>query len=164
MTLLLRLDRDRRTAALRTVRSALVLAIVAATTGCAIPRWPVDAPVSSDFGVRWRGVLPEVHRGVDLAVPEGTPVKAMTSGTVAFAGVQTGYGNAVWIDHGGQVFSLYAHLSRIDVASGAEVRAAQVIGLSGQTGDVTGPHLHFEVWRWGRQVNPVTLLGGYPGR
>ncbi len=141
-----------------------VLLLLIASGGCAIPRWPVDAPISSDFGVRWRGWLPSVHRGVDLAVPEGTPVRAMTGGTVSWAGVQSGFGNAVWIDHGGQVYTLYAHLSRIDVATGREVGPGQVVGLSGQTGDVSGPHLHFEVWRWGRQVDPTPLLGGPPGR
>ncbi|MDT8369720.1 MAG: M23 family metallopeptidase [Longimicrobiales bacterium] len=144
-------------------RRLLVRAVVALTlvvsSGCALPRWPVDAPISSSFGVRWRGVLPEVHRGVDLAVPEGTPVRAMAGGRVAFAGVQGGFGNAVWIDHGGEVWSLYAHLSRLDVATGREVGPGQAIGLSGSTGDVTGPHLHFEVWRWGRAVDPVPLLG-----
>ena len=57
-----------------------------------------------------------------------------------------------------------AHLSRIEVARGDQVDAGAVIGLSGATGDVTGPHLHFEVWRWGREVDPVPLLGGRPGR
>ena len=143
----------------------LVAALVAATvmSGCAIPRWPVEpAPVTSAFGVRWRGLLPEVHRGIDLGVPVGTPVRAMSGGRVAFAGPQGAYGNAVWIDHGGRVWTLYAHLSRIDVATGRDVGPGQIIGASGATGDVTGPHLHFEVWRWGRPVDPLPLLGRPP--
>ena len=143
-------------------RSAVLVMLAAsvALSGCTIPRWPVqNAPLTSAYGLRWRGILPEVHRGVDFGVPEGTTVRAMTGGRVAFAGVQSGYGNAVWIDHGGQVWTLYAHLSRIDVVTGRDVGPGQMIGLSGSTGNVTGPHLHFEVWRWGRAVDPVPLLG-----
>ncbi len=118
--------------------------------------------MTSAFGLRFRGILPEVHRGVDLGIPSGTPIRAMSGGRVAFAGRQGGYGNAVWIDHGGRVWTLYAHLSRIDVVAGRNVGPGQVIGLSGATGDVSGPHLHFEVWRWGRPVDPVPLLGRPP--
>ncbi len=100
---------------------------------------------------------------MDLAVPEGTPVKAMAAGTVRFAGSQRGYGNVVWLDHGGSVLSVYAHLSAIRVQAGAAVRGGDIIGLSGSTGDATAPHLHFEVWRWGREKDPVPLLGGRPG-
>jgi murein DD-endopeptidase MepM/ murein hydrolase activator NlpD len=148
------------------VRGARLVAAVAAAVlaaGCAIPRWPVDpAPVTSAFGVRWTGILPDVHRGIDLGVPEGTPVRAMSGGRVAFAGPQGAYGNAIWIDHGGRVWTLYAHLSRIDVATGRDVGPGQLLGLSGATGEVSGPHLHFEVWRWGRPVDPVPLLGRPP--
>lgn len=145
-------------------RWGLLLALgLVLSTGCAIPRWPVeDAPMTSAFGLRFRGILPEVHRGVDLGIPTGTPIRAMSGGRIAFAGWQGGYGNAVWIDHGGRVWTLYAHLSRIDVVAGRNVGPGQVIGLSGATGDVSGPHLHFEVWRWGRPVDPVPLLGRPP--
>ena len=128
--------------------------------GCAIPRWPVEgAPMTSAYGMRFRGILPEVHKGVDFGVPSGTTVRAMSGGRVAFTGRQGGYGNAVWIDHGGRVWTLYAHLSRIDVVAGRNVGPGQAIGLSGATGNVSGPHLHFEIWRWGRPVDPVPLLG-----
>jgi len=142
---------------------ALAALFVLAPAGCGLPRWPVDAPITSPFGFRLRGLLPELHRGVDLAVPEGTPVKAMAAGTVRFAGSQRGYGNVVWLDHGGSVLSVYAHLSAIRVQAGAAVRGGDIIGLSGSTGDATAPHLHFEVWRWGREKDPVPLLGGRPG-
>lgn len=132
--------------------------------GCALPRWPVDAPLTSAFGLRFLGIRPDIHRGVDLAAPEGTPVRAMTHGVVRYAGIQTGYGNVVWLDHGSGVLTVYAHLSRVDVRTGARVRAGEVIALSGSSGDATAPHLHFEVWRWGRQVDPVPLLGGRPSR
>lgn len=88
----------------------------------------------------------------------------MAPGTVRFAGTQRGYGTVVWLDHGGQVLSLYAHLSTLRVRAGEGVAAGQVIGLSGASGDATAPHLHFEIWRWGREVDPVPLLGGRPGR
>jgi murein DD-endopeptidase MepM/ murein hydrolase activator NlpD len=76
----------------------------------------------------------------------------------------SGYGRVIWIDHSGSVMTVYAHLSAIQVRPGEEVRNGQVIGLSGRSGDATGPHLHFEVWRNGREVDPVPLLGGFPGR
>ena len=147
-------------------RLARLLAAVALPplllTGCAVPRWPAEGPMTSAWGLRWRGWLPEVHRGVDIAVPVGTPIRAMAGGRVRFAGVQGGYGNVVWIDHGGSVLTVYAHLSRIDVATRAEVGPGQIIGLSGQSGNAAGAHLHFEVWRWGQEVDPVPLLGRRP--
>jgi murein DD-endopeptidase MepM/ murein hydrolase activator NlpD len=73
-----------------------------------------------------------------------------------------GYGNVVWVDHSGGIISLYAHLSRIDVVAGAPLERDALIGLSGSTGSVSGPHLHFEVWKKDRQVDPVRYLGGPP--
>lgn len=143
-------------------RRGIVAAALVLLTGCALPRWPVQAPVTSDFGLRFRGIWPDVHRGVDMDVPSGTPVGAMTSGTVRFAGAMRGFGNVIWIDHASGILSLYAHLSEIRVRQGERIGAGQVIGLSGATGDVTAPHLHFEVWRWGRPVDPVPVLGGLP--
>jgi len=145
-------------------RTRALLVAVAMTTGaCGLPRWPVDAPLTSPFGLRFSGILPGTHRGVDLDVPIGTPVRAMADGRVRFAGVMAGFGHVVWLDHGGSVLSVYAHLSELHVRTGSVVRGRSVIGLSGATGDVSGPHLHFEVWRWGRPVDPVPLLGGRPG-
>ena len=144
-------------------RRLLILVGVAFATGCAIPRWPVEAPMTSAFGIRLRGVVPSIHRGVDISVPTGTEIRAMTGGRVQFAGTMRGYGTVVWIDHGGHVLTVYAHLSRLLVETGQRVESGQIIGLSGATGDVTAPHLHFEVRRWGRQVDPVPLLGGVPG-
>ena len=142
---------------------AVVLALLA-TTACGIPRWPVDARVTSDFGLRMRGWSPDLHRGVDLDVPTGTPVRAMAEGRIRFAGVMSGFGNVVWIDHGGGILSVYAHLSTVQTREGEHVSGGQVIGLSGASGNATTPHLHFEVWRWGREVDPVPLLGGLPRR
>jgi murein DD-endopeptidase MepM/ murein hydrolase activator NlpD len=144
-------------------RTAAGLIALLAVAGCSIPRWPVDGPLTSPYGMRWRGLLPEVHRGVDIVVPEGTEVRTMAPGRVRFAGTMGGYGNVVWMDHGGEVITVYAHLSQLLVRTGDVVGSRAVIGLSGATGDATGPHLHFEVWRWGWEVDPVPLLGGRPG-
>ncbi len=146
----------------RVARWGVIAVVLLGSSGCVVPRWPVAGPMSSAFGVRWRGWLPEVHRGVDIAVPDGTPVVTMAPGTVRFAGTMRGYGTVVWMDHGGDVLSVYAHLSEALVATGDRVGAGALIGRSGRSGDVTGPHLHFEVWRWGRQADPVLLLGGPP--
>jgi murein DD-endopeptidase MepM/ murein hydrolase activator NlpD len=147
------------------VRGPIAAALVAAlwgAAGCAIPRWPVNGPVTSDFGIRFDGLLPGVHRGIDIAVPTGTEVRAMAPATVRFAGLQQGYGNVVWLDHGGEVLSVYGHLSELRVSQGQVVRGDQVLGLSGMSGNASAPHLHFEIWRWGVERDPVPLLGGFP--
>jgi murein DD-endopeptidase MepM/ murein hydrolase activator NlpD len=143
---------------------AVTLAAVSmwALTGCAIPRWPIRDSVTSPFGLRWESVVPGVHRGVDIRAPEGTPVRTMNSGRVRFAGWMNGYGNVVWIDHPGGVISVYAHLSDIGVRVGSPIETGEFIGASGSTGTVSGPHLHFEVWKRGRQIDPVRYLGGFP--
>ena len=131
-------------------------------SGCALPRWPVEAPVTSPFGLRLEGWLPDIHRGVDLGVPIGTEVHAMRRGTVEFAGTMNGYGNVIIVRHGGDLRTVYGHLSEIRVRAGDEVEGKQVIALSGATGNVTGPHLHFEIRRGGHAEDPVPLLGGFP--
>jgi len=88
----------------------------------------------------------------------------MAAGTVRFAGTMSGFGNVVWLDHGASILTVYAHLSTIRVRQGQRVGGREVLGLSGQSGDATAPHLHFEVWRAGHEVDPVPLLGGKPGR
>lgn len=140
----------------------VALALAATAAGCTIPRWPVQGPLTSPFGLRFRGIRPEIHRGVDIAVPAGTEVRAMADGRVRFAGAQRGYGNVVWLDHGAAVISVYAHLSTIRVHAGDKVDGGQVIGFTGTSGNATAPSLHFEIWRWGREVDPVPLLGGFP--
>lgn len=145
----------------RTLRAVLLVPLATAAA-CGIPRWPVDAPMTSPYGVRFMGILPSIHRGVDIQAAPGTPVQAMTSGHVRFAGTMRGFGNVVWLDHGGQLLTVYAHLSEIHVRTGERIQGRPVIGLSGSSGDVTGPHLHFEIWRRGRPVDPVPLLGGFP--
>lgn len=142
----------------------LVLCAAALFNACSIPRWPVDGVLTSPFGLRLRGLRPDLHEGVDVAAATGTVVRAMKSGRVEHAGPWGDYGLAVVITHGSNVRTLYAHLSRVDVAKGEQVDGGGVIGAVGQTGSATGPHLHFEVWRWGRAEDPVPLLGGFPAR
>jgi murein DD-endopeptidase MepM/ murein hydrolase activator NlpD len=139
-----------------------VLLMLLATTACSLPRWPVNAPLTSAYGIRFLGLKPELHKGVDLAVPLGTPVTAMKSGVVEFAGEMRGYGFVVVLRHSATLRTTYGHLSKISVMQGDHVAARQVIALSGQSGNAMGPHLHFEVQRWGREEDPVSLLGGPP--
>lgn len=145
-------------------RRPFVALVLLCAAGCHLPRWPVDGPVTSGYGLRELRGLPDIHSGLDFDVPTGTPVHAMAAARVRFAGVQRGFGNVVWLDHGGGILTIYAHLSRIDVQAGARVGGGDTIGLSGATGSATAPHLHFEVWRWGRAVDPVPALGGLPRR
>jgi murein DD-endopeptidase MepM/ murein hydrolase activator NlpD len=116
--------------------------------------WPVSGPVTSPFGMRWG----RMHEGIDISVPEGTPVHAAASGRVILAAYTGGYGNYTCIDHGGGLSTCYAHQSSFAVSSGQSVEQGQVIGYSGNTGSSTGPHLHFEVRVNGSAVDPMGYL------
>jgi murein DD-endopeptidase MepM/ murein hydrolase activator NlpD len=118
--------------------------------------WPVDGPVTSEFGPRWGSF----HPGIDIADPEGTPISASKTGTVVFAGPNGGYGNFVIIDHGDGTATAYAHQSRIGSSEGEHVSQGQTIGYVGSTGFSTGNHLHFEIRVNGSAVNPRNYLGG----
>ena len=98
------------------------------------------------------------HTGVDFAAPRGTPVRAIAEGKIVFSGRQSGYGNIVKIDHPGRYDSAYAHLDRIakNMRKGASVKKGDIIGYVGSTGLATGPHLHFEMYKDGAFVNPLT--------
>ncbi len=115
--------------------------------------WPVSGPITSPFGWRWG----RMHEGIDIGAPTGTAIHAAKAGTVIFAGVQSGYGNLVIIDHGGGVATAYGHMSAIWVGGGT-VAQGQGIGAVGCTGHCTGPHLHFEVRIDGAPVNPLNYL------
>jgi len=115
--------------------------------------WPVSGPVVSGFGPRWG----RMHEGIDISAPTGTAVRAAASGTVIFAGVMSGYGNLIVIDHGGGLSTAYAHLSGFAVGGGS-VGQGQVIGYVGCTGHCFGPHLHFEVRVNGTPVDPLGYL------
>lgn len=98
------------------------------------------------------------HPGLDIAVPKGTLVHAVAEGIVTYAGVRSGYGNVVEIDHGDGYMTRYAHNSKLLVHPGEHVKVGQVIADSGSTGRSTGPHVHFEVWYKGRVVNPLAFV------
>ncbi len=122
--------------------------------------WPVRGKIISTFGLKriLNGEPRSQHRGLDLKAPYGTPVKATNSGKVAL--VRNCYlsGRTVIIDHGGGLYSLYAHLSRIYVLPGEYVKKGQVIGLSGKSGRATGPHLHWGISYLGVRVDPKELM------
>jgi murein DD-endopeptidase MepM/ murein hydrolase activator NlpD len=100
-----------------------------------------------------------MHKGVDFAVPTGTPVMAAGAGTVKFMGRANGYGNFVLINHGNNYATAYGHLSRFapGMRQGARVRQGQVFAYSGMSGMATGPHLHYEILVKNVQVNPLTV-------
>jgi murein DD-endopeptidase MepM/ murein hydrolase activator NlpD len=125
-------------------------------------RTPVDgARLSSRFGMRKHPILGYslMHKGIDFAAPKGTPIFAAGGGRVATAGRNGGYGNYIRIRHSGEYSTAYAHLSRFakGIRSGQRVRQGQVIGYIGTTGRSTGPHLHYEVLRSDRQINPLDV-------
>jgi murein DD-endopeptidase MepM/ murein hydrolase activator NlpD len=122
--------------------------------------WPVRGVISSPFGPRIHPIygIPSFHTGIDIAVPEGTPVRAAAGGVVTFSGWQEGFGLLVTIDHGNGYETYYGHLSKLLVSAGQSVSAGDVIALSGNTGLSTGPHLHFEVHYLGTPVDPRPLL------
>jgi murein DD-endopeptidase MepM/ murein hydrolase activator NlpD len=128
---------------------------------------PVHGRLTSGFGERFHPILgyERFHAGVDLGAPLGTPIVAAADGRVVSAGWRGGYGRAVQIAHSGGLDTLYGHMSRIAAAPGEMVRRGEVIGYVGSSGLSTGPHLHFEVTKDGRPVNPLTVkLGGGPAQ
>lgn len=123
-------------------------------------RYPVNGPISSNFGWREHPVLGtrRLHAGMDFAVDYDTPIGAAAAGTVIAAGWQGGYGNAVILDHGQGITTLYGHASELNVQEGDRVQAGQIIAWVGSTGLSTGPHLHFEVRENGEPVDPRGYL------
>ena len=123
-------------------------------------RWPVRGAVNSEFGTRlspWTKVT-EFHGGLDIRAEKGTPVRAPAAGTVTFAGTQPEYGITVIVDHGQDIRSVYGHLSRLAVKQGDRVERGGTLGMTGNTGRSSGPHLHYEVLVKGQPVNPRAYL------
>ena len=120
---------------------------------------PVQGYISSYFGGRadpFDGRAAR-HTGIDIATPYGTPVHAVAEGMVTYAGVRSGYGNVVEIDHGNGYMTRYAHNSALGVHAGEHVHVGTQIAQAGSTGRSTGSHVHFEVWYGGRVVNPLVF-------
>lgn len=116
--------------------------------------WPVIGAITSAYGWRSSGF----HHGLDISAQVGDPVRAAASGTVSFCGIKGVYGKMIIIDHPDGRQTVYAHLKQINVAKGRKVSRGETIGKVGITGNSTGPHLHFEVRRGKKTVNPASLL------
>jgi murein DD-endopeptidase MepM/ murein hydrolase activator NlpD len=123
--------------------------------------WPVEhaqRQVISPFGPRGRSG--RLHKGIDIKAPHRTPLVATADGVVSYAGSQRGYGKVIKIDHGNGLTTLYAHLTRVDVKQGQPVARGATIGLLGRTGNASTPHVHYEVIKDDRVVNPAEYLPG----
>ncbi len=127
--------------------------------GPSVPHlWPLAVPSYRTRGMVGTNSPQESHPGVDLAVPVGSDVRATGGGLVHEAGQDSAYGLFVLVQHPEGYQSMYGHLSRLLVTRNDAVRAGQVIALSGNTGRSTAPHLHFEIRRGGRSIDPLTLV------
>ncbi|MEN3034017.1 MAG: M23 family metallopeptidase [Aquificaceae bacterium] len=120
--------------------------------------WPVVGVVSSDYGWRFLAGRREFHTGIDIAAPYGMPVVSSADGRVIYSGWIRGYGKTVIIYHGYGFVTLYAHLSEISVYPPDDIYKGQMIGKIGTTGRSFGPHLHYEVLRYGIRQNPIPYL------
>lgn len=120
---------------------------------------PVAGRMSSGFGMRRHPILgyTRMHAGIDFAAAYGSPIYAATDGVVSYSGRHGGHGNYVRVEHGNGLATGYAHMSRIAARSGQRVRQGQVIGYVGSSGLSTGPHLHYELYRSGRTINPLSV-------
>jgi len=129
------------------------------------PQWPVRGRVSSEFGWRVDPISGEkrFHHGLDLAAGEGTEIHASMPGRVILSDVREGYGNVVVVDHGRGLTTLYAHNRENMVHEGDWVHSGDPLARVGSTGRSTGPHLHFEVRRHGRHLDPAGFLEGASG-
>lgn len=128
----------------------------------ALLKTPVDgAKISSGFGMRNHPILgyTKMHKGIDFAVPTGTPIQAAGDGTIEMAGFNGAYGNYVRIRHGNGYATAYAHMSRIGmgIKAGKHISQGQIVGFVGSTGRSTGAHLHYEVLQGNAQVNPLSI-------
>lgn len=134
--------------------------VTKADTTAALPsfRWPVRGRIITAYGAKTNG---KQNDGINVAVPEGTPIKAAEDGVVAYAGNELkGYGNLVLIRHANGYVSAYSHASELSVKRGDAIKRGQVVGKAGQTGDVTSPQLHFEIRKGSTPVDPMQFLNG----
>jgi murein DD-endopeptidase MepM/ murein hydrolase activator NlpD len=122
--------------------------------------WPVQGRLTSHFGNRQnpRGGGMQFHSGMDISIPSGTPVRATADGVVTFSNWHSGNGNLVVLEHGFGYSTFFAHNKSNVAQVGQKVKRGEIIAYSGSTGNSTGPHVHYEVWRNGRAVNPKDFL------
>jgi murein DD-endopeptidase MepM/ murein hydrolase activator NlpD len=121
-------------------------------------RWPVRGKVIAGYGAKTNG---KSNDGINLAVPEGTPVKAAEDGVVAYSGNELkGYGNLILVRHSNGYVTAYAHASELLVKRGDTIKRGQVIAKSGQSGEVGSPQLHFEIRKGSQPVDPLQFLSG----
>ena len=122
---------------------------------------PVGGVITSDVGMRIDPIDGKLrhHNGIDIAIPEGTPVTPVAPGVVVYSGHRSGYGYTVLVEHNNGMISLYGHNSRLEAIQGQAVDQNTVIALSGNTGRSTGPHLHFEAWQSGTNVTSAFMPG-----
>src|SRR6266436_10120145 len=121
-------------------------------------RWPVRGKVITSYGAKTNG---KANDGINLAVPEGTPIKAAEDGVVAYSGNELkGYGNLVLVRHSNGYVTAYAHASELMVKRGDTIKRGQIIAKSGQSGEVGSPHLHFEIRKGSSPVDPLQFLNG----
>ncbi len=121
---------------------------------------PIEGELTSAYGLRRHPLTQETrfHRGLDIAAATGTPFRAAQSGTVVFSGFLGGYGNTIILEHSDGYRTLYAHAAKLLVSQGERVSAEQDIGIIGNTGRSTGPHLHFELQRGREKADPIAFL------
>ena len=124
---------------------------------------PVNGNISSPYGIREHPNtgIKDFHSGIDISTNPGTPVKATADGIITFAGWNGGSGNLVAIEHGHGFSTFYAHNRSITVRVGQKVKRGEVISYAGSTGNSTGPHVHYEIWKNGKAINPYEFLGGH---
>ena len=141
-------------------RSQMISSGYASVTGSGAMIWPLDGPITSEFGWRTHPIFgtQRYHSGLDIGGDYGLPIVAAASGTVIHSGWISGYGYTVIIDHGGGITTLYGHNSSLSVDVGDVVSQGQTIALCGSTGNSTGPHCHFEVRENGEPVSPYGYL------
>jgi len=121
-------------------------------------RWPVRGQVIAGFGAKPDGVR---NDGINVAVPENTPIKAADDGVVVYAGNELkGFGNLVLVRHADDYITAYAHAKELKVKRGDQIKGGEVIGISGQTGNVDAPQVHFEIRKGSTPVNPMQFLHG----
>ena len=124
--------------------------------------FPVNGSISSPFGMREhpRTGADDFHSGIDLSISPGTPVRATADGIVSYSGWHGGNGNLVVLEHGHGFSTFYAHNKSTNVKIGQKVKRGDIISYSGSTGNSTGPHVHYEIWKDGKPLNPAGYLKG----